>query len=333
MQMLKIDKKTKLRELGNTVGERNLDHILAVNALKREPEIGKAYYSQLQKTVATSDEIGPQRKATVLNTLVSDSDIFESAALATGNDWKYLSSTGALPGTLIIPTTITLPDSTSTLGNNVAVKSQVYSKALKMLEKPPHEIDPAIFNEYSSRSNVTVVNLSEANNPFQWFRLPWGMVTLYSSLSSDSVDFPVYPEELSDNRSATYDTMPDLLYQYEQWYVYKNSGPRTNTVTFTLHRDIFSGNHLDGQCEKLIRFCEANLYPEFRGSVINTATVILYIAGKPWMTGILTDVKQQWSGPIGHDGFYLVCELTLSITEVSPKALNYTSVLTKGLID
>ena len=205
------------------------------------------------------------------------------------------------------------------------------------LKNPPHYIDPSIFNEYSSirPSQILEYNSqgdSNIQNTFQWFRIPWGQVTLYSSLGNDSKDFPVYPEEVSDARSANYTEMPDMLYQYEPWQVYQSSGPRANTYTFKFHRDMWSGNHRDGKANELIRFCEANCYPEYSGSAVNTAVVTLYIGGQAHIRGIMKDVNVRWSGPLGLDDWYLMCELELTIVEVSDTPLNYSTVRNKGLI-
>jgi hypothetical protein len=144
--------------------------------------------------------------------------------------------------------------------------------------------------------------------------------------------FPVYPEEYDDGVSANYEEMGEMLYQYEPWKVYKSSGPRENTFTFKMHRDMWTGDHRDGNANALIRGCEANCYPDYDGSLVNVPIVTLYIHGSNLITGVMTSCKTHWSGPIGLDGYYLCCDLTLTIVEVSPQALNYNTVRSKGLI-
>ena len=46
----------------------------------------------------------------------------------------------------------------------------------------------------------------------------------------------------------------------------------------------------------------------------------------------MTEVSPKWSGPIGLDGWYLDCELKLSITEIATSPLNFDSVRAKSLI-
>lgn len=330
MQMLSIKRSTILSDLVRQVGSRNIDSILALNSLERAPNIGAVLYDQYDK-ISENFEVDNQKKQSILNTLTSDSDIFEAAALLNNKEWKILDKTGSLPGMLRIPESIVLPDSINILGNNEPVKRTVYDMVIHMLDRDSH-INPEIFNEYSSAKSNHIINTYSYSNPIQWFNLPWGKITLYSSLSNDSMDFPVFPNEYKDGVSANYETMPDILYQYEPWQVYKSSGPRTNSFTFDMHRDMWSGNHLDGKCNELIRFCESNCYPEFKGASVQTSTVTLYIAGNPLISGVLTNVDISWDGPLGQDDWYLHCNIELTIVEVSQQSLNYTKVRERGLI-
>lgn len=335
MQFLSIENTTRLSELSERVGSRNVEYILALNDLTRTPDIGKQFYTRCADIQQNAEEVPYQRKITILNSFTQDSDVFETAALLSENGWKVLSNLNTFPDRLRIPDTITLPDSTDIIGNGIYIGSVPYNKAMNWLNTPPHTIDPSIFNEYSTIRSARV----QAFSPYggvternQWFNLPWGEVTLYSSLSGDSVDFPVYPEEVEDGVKANYTTMPDILYQYEPWYLYQSSGPRSNTYEFFFHRDMWTGDHRDGRANQLIRFCQANCYPEFNGSAVNVSTVSLYVSGSNLITGILTECNTQWSGPLLSDGWYAACRLTLSITEISQEALNYTVQANKPLI-
>lgn len=332
MQFLTLDKETKLKDFSDEVGSRNSDYILAANSIDRSPNIGKKFYESCEAAKKSTENISWQRKSQILNTFTQDSDIFETAALLGENDWKVLSALGTFPGMVKVPDSITLPDSVNILGNGQGVKSEIYNKAMKSLEEHNY-VDPSIFNEYSNIKNSKIAEgASHSSSTFSGFNLPWGQVTLASSIGDDSVDFPVYPEEISDSRKANYTTMPDLLYQYEPWQLYNSSGPRTNTYLFHFHRDMWTGDHRDGKANELIRYCEANCYPEFNGSSVNVPTVTLYIAGSPLIHGVMTQVDTKWDGPIGLDGYYLNCELSITITEVSETALNYNVIKGKSLI-
>lgn len=334
MQFVSIDKGDTLLDLSNKVGSQNVESILVCNGLTRSRNIGKSFYTMCDSIYKSTVDIPISKKVNLINKYTQDSDIFETVALGSNNSWKLLDIVGTIPGMLQIPSTITIPDSTQVLGNGINVSKSVYNQTIDQLNKYGW-VDPSTFNEYSSirEANLYTNNTINAANPFEHFKVPWGQVTLYSSLSGQSMDFPVYPEELEDKVSASYTTMPDLMYTYEPWQIYQNSGPRTNTYTFDMHRDMWTGDHTDGMCNKLIRFCEANCYPEYNGAAINTSTVILYIAGKPHIAGIITDVSKHWDGPIGNDGWYLHVQLEITITEVALQPLSYSVIQSKSVME
>lgn len=336
MQFLKISENTTYSDLVKKVGSRNVDIILAKNNLSRTPQVGKALKNKVEEITRISSNVSWQKKTSVLNTFTQDSDVFEEACSLGESDWKVLAVLNTFPNMLNIPETVTVPDDNDILGNSVGVKTGVYQGVMTSLKTPPHFIDTNVFNTYSSTKDISLVDGYQTNSGSvlldQWFHLPWGDITLHSSLDDAIIEFPVYPEEITDSRAATYTEMPELLYQYEPWYIYQNSGPRTNTYTFHMHRDMWTGDHRDGKCNQVIRFCEACCYPEYSGSAVNTTTVTLYIKGQALISGILTSVETKWGGPIGQDGFYLECELSITITEVSPSPLSYRTVKSKGLI-
>ena len=333
MQLLKIQSSTTLAELANAIGSRNVESVLAVNGIKRSPVIGKSFADKCHAITVTTPAIDTRRKMALLNNLTHEADIFEYAALQNENGWKIMSVLGALPEMLRIPDSVELPDSVDVLGNHQAIGNRIYDQAMESL-KSTGTVDPGIFNEYTSVKHSQLADtISKSSlDPFQWFHIPWGKVTLHSSLDDESKDFPVYPEELSDNYQSNYTQMPDMLYQYEPWQAYQSSGPRTVDLTFNFHRDMWTGDHRDGKANELIRFCEAHCYPNYSGSSVQTSMSTLYVEGAPFIRGIITGVSPKWSGPIGLDGWYLMCELTLSITEVSASALNYEAMKKKGII-
>ena len=342
MKYVPITKDTTLSELINIVGERNVDYVLQVNGLKRSVKIGKQLLDRTSKLTSSDMATNMQTKLNVLNSLVSNSDVYEKAALGDDRDWYSLSKYGTFYNYIKIPDDIPIPLSSGVLGNGEPISNNLYKQCADSLlgkrpDVPANTVDPTIFNEYNSTSSMSyalsTVNKNKTVDPFEWFQLPWGNITLYSFISEQSKDFPVYPEEYSDGYSANYDQMPNMLYQYEPWQIYKDSGPRQNTFTFTMHRDMWTGDHRDGLANELVRFCEANCFPEYAGSSVIAPKVTLYLNGDNLITGVMTSCKVDWSGPLGLDGFYLVLKLTLEITEVSPEPLDYQTVYNKGLIN
>ena len=330
MQFLKIDKNTSLSCLISRLGNRNTENILALNNLKRQPDIGAALENKVYQSSVNPNNVSVTRKQSILNTMTSDTDIFEKVALLNSSEWRILSDLGTFKNYLRVPDDINISDGFDVLGDGIPVKKHIYNSVMQCVLNNK-DIDANIFNEYSVNQESRIIGASSVSNPIQWFKLPWGKVTLYSSMTGESVEFPVFPEDLDDGVKANYDTMPDMLYQYEPWVVYQSSGARVNTYTFKMHRDMWTGDHRDDKCNELIRFCESNCYPEYRGASVQTALVTLYIGGEPHITGIMTDVKQSWSGPLGLDDWYLFLELQLTIQEVAKTSLNYTTIRKRSI--
>jgi hypothetical protein len=281
-------------------------------------------------------DVDYQQKLNILNQFVSDYDLYEKSALGSENEWRHLAQYNSFSDALRIPEDVHLPPSEGVLGNGEPVPPNIYRECTRSL-KDEHYVKPTIFAEYNaaysgSSYGVTSTGIHPAREPFQCFVIPWGEVCLYAHLSDDMIYLPVYPEGFDDGTTGNYEEMPEMLYQYEPWKVYKSSGPRELSFTFEFHRDMWTGDHRDGRANSVIRRCEANCYPDYNGSLINVPIVTLYIHGQNFITGVMTSCKTSWDKPIGLDGFYLMCKLSFSITEVSPVALNYEVVRNKGLI-
>lgn len=340
MQYLTITRDMTLSQLIDIVGEKNVDAVLNANGLERSVNIGEQFYERIDRLGQIQDPVGYQKKMTILNNFVGDFDLFEKAALGDEVSWTALSMLGCFPDAIKIPEEITLPSAVGILGNDTSVPVPVYQGCMAALsnsaEPNPHMISATIFAEY----NATYYGGSYVENddklfnaePYLEFNFPFKEVFLYSSMSDEILYFPVYPKEFSDGVTATYDDMPEMLYQYEPWKVYKSSGPREIKFSFEFHRDMWTGDHRDGMANNLIRGCEANCYPHYDGSLVHTALVSMYIHGQNIITGVMTDCNVDWEGPIGLDGFYLMCTLSFTIVEVSPEPLNYTAVRYKRLI-
>ena len=336
MQFLSIDKNTTLSDLSQAVGTRNVDTVLSTNSLTRSPNIGKQFEAKCDQIVAlATNPVTSKRKMTLLNTLTSDGEAYEKACLMSEDEWQVFSSLNTFNGALKIPETIQMAPSASLIGSNQSVSKVIYERTMRDLQTTG-EIDPVIFSDYSARAHGKVQDglgaTGSVTNLFEAFNLPWGDIQLYSSLADETVDFPVYPEEIEYSRVANYTQMNETLFQYEPWYMYESSGPREQTFTFHFHRDMWSGDHRDGKANDLIRFCEANCFPEYDGAAVNTATVTLYIKGTAHITGIITNVTPTWKGPIGLDGWYLECELSITIAEVASSPLSYSTVRKMNVI-
>lgn len=333
MQFIKITQDTTLADLAAIVGDANVDEVLSANGLTRERNIGKQFYLNCGCAMLLVTEVDANTKTKILNTMTGSAEIFEEAALLSEDGWKVLASMGTLPGYLRIPDTMKLPSSADILGDDSGINSDAYTSVMNNI-KAGRDVDETVFNTYRNTTFVTTISPTSANagGVFDGFQLPWGKVTLWSGILQQAIDFPCYPIDPSENRSAIYNEMPEMLYQYEPWWLYQRTGPRSPSYQFIMHRDMFTGDHRDGRLNALIRFCEASLFAKYNGSAVTTDTVTLYIAGQPLITGKLSSVDKQWSGPLLQDDWYAVCTLTLQINEVSDTPLNFDTVRQKGLI-
>lgn len=342
MQFLKIGNDITLSELGQLVGSRNVTPMLVQNQLSRSVDIGQQYYNNCKNIINTAPPVSWQDKQVILNKFVSDYNVFEEAALLGDSDWKVLKNLDAFPNAMRVPETIKLPDSSDILSGGGPVSRSTYNAVMSQLADPNrnNQIDSGVFNDYNAMLPAVPVGTggsstssSGSSDVFQWFHIPWGQITLVNLMTQEAVEFPVYPEELPDKRSANYSTMPDLLYQYEPWQVYDSSGPRTVTYSFDMHRQMWTGNEGDGKANELIRFCQAFLYPIYSGSAVNTANATLYVAGSPLISGIINDVSVDWDGPISSvDNWYLHFKIDITFIEVATQALNHDVVRNLPLI-
>lgn len=366
MQFLLVNKKDTLKSISRIIGSQNIDALLAENGLQREPKIGEQWNTKCDNLLLTQpNEITAVRKSALLNALTNSQEVFEKACLLDEDEWKIFSAFQAFRDALRIPESIVLPYSSRVIGSaegtstafigipgkgrNKAVTStkttspesepvsSVTYRAVMTSLKKTGAIKPDVFNKVNTAFPVTLDNpRKKKGGDFKGsqyaFPLPWGKIQIYSSLLDETRDIPAYPEQIDESRTATYTSMPDIIYQYEPWIMYENSGPKEQSLTFHLHRDMWSGNHNDGKANELIRFCEANTFAKFNGSTVQSSTVRVYINGSLFISGVMTKTDVSWRGPIGHDGWYLEFELTLTIQEVSPISLNIDSVRRLGLI-
>lgn len=332
---LQISRSTTLKDLASYVGSSAVNQVLNVNGLTRQRNVGQQFYDLCDSVVRSASEVSWKRKSELLNLFSTDADVFEYAATQSEDGWKVLSNMMAFPNALAIPETVDVVRYDDVLGNGTPVASDVYRKTMISLEKTG-KIDSSLFNDFSTiKSSSTVAGsrvTGSVNGIFQAFKIPWGDVMFYSSLSDSSVDIPAYPESVKDPRTATYTTMPDLLYQYEPWYLYTSSGPREVSVDFHLHRQMWTGDETDGKANDMIRFIQASTYAKYNGSLVNNDLCTLYIKGLPYIRGIVTGVEVEWTGPIGQDGFYLEFNLSITFVEVSSRELNYETVKSLPLI-
>lgn len=212
------------------------------------------------------------------------------------------------------------------------VSSNVYKAVMNSLQTTG-EIDPAVLNTVNTTLSPITVNPNNLNITSipTAYSLAWGKIQMYSTILKELIDFPVYPEQIETSRQANYTSMPDIIYQYEPWITFESSGPREQTLSFHMHRDMWTGDHRDGKANKLIRFCEANTFADYNGSAVITPLIRFYIDGSLFITGVLKHVDVTWTGPLGLDNWYLEFTITLTIQEISETPLNCKTVYSRQI--
>lgn len=336
MKYVSISPDDTLITLTEKVGINNIDQLLADNGLSRVPNIGQVWSQRVEAIQSNTSSVEVTQKISILNTMIPNSDVYEMAALSGPNAWKVIAETNTFPAYLYVSDQIEgeLPESYNLIGNGISVSPEVY-EAVNAQLLSDGSVDDSIFSAFGSVNVPRILatdTVRKAENPMSWFRIPQNEIILYSSITGEAMSIPAYPEDMSDARGASYITMPDLMYQYEPWQMYQGSGPKSGSYAFHLHRDMWTGDHTDGKANDLIRFCQAQVYAEYRGACVVSPTVALYIAGGCVINGVMTNVDVKWSGPRGLDDWYLEFTLTLDITEVSKEALSYSVVRSKALI-
>ena len=155
--------------------------------------------------------------------------------------------------------------------------------------------------------------------------------------------FPCYPEKFTDTRQANY-TSQNPLGRSEPFQIYQNSGPRTVSVSFRMHREMLNDdilaskqNHID----ILVCAIQSATYPMAYGSHI-PPRVQLVLGDSCSITGVIEgSVSAEWgetivesylddsrlSDPRLGEERYQVVDLSFSVTEVTgnPITSNMTS--------
>lgn len=143
---------------------------------------------------------------------------------------------------------------------------------------------------------------------------------------------PCYPTSLSDSVQADYSSQT-VPYRTEPYLNYSNSGPRTVSVAFNLHRemtnaslDSLRGDNSD--IDTIINTIQAAAYPTTGDS--NAIRSTLRVGSHLYIDGIITGgITTSYSGPI-IDGKYNVCDISFTITEVYGKMMYFTDKLKCG---
>lgn len=120
--------------------------------------------------------------------------------------------------------------------------------------------------------------------------------------------FPCFPDSYSDSHSVSYASQTPLG-RSEPFQIYQNTGPRTVSVSFRMHREMTHTTSI-GDC---VAITQAALYPTGGDQITPRST--LTIGSNCSITGIVTDVSANWSETINKATTYNVVDLSFSVVE------------------
>lgn len=154
----------------------------------------------------------------------------------------------------------------------------------------------------------------------------------YVIVNGTTMHFPCYPESISDTDTANYSAQ-NILGRSEPFQIYNNSGPRTVSVSFTMHREmVHNGYSYEADydyVENLVNLLKSACYPNY-GSSIAAVKVTLVVGKNTKITGIIGgNVNDNWSGPI-IDGKYQMVDVSFSVVECTGNPLSQSQVKSLG---
>ena len=103
---LTVPDKLTLKGLASYVGSQSVNKVLNVNGLNRVPNLTKELEARNRKIQQQSYKVPWKRKAELLNSFSTDSDVFEYAAVQDDNGWKVLDQTLSFADAIAIPESV-----------------------------------------------------------------------------------------------------------------------------------------------------------------------------------------------------------------------------------
>lgn len=147
--------------------------------------------------------------------------------------------------------------------------------------------------------------------------------------------FPCYPESVSDSNSASYSAV-SILGRSEPFQYYTGSGPRTVSVSFEMHCEMCGD--ID-YVYNLVSNIESACYPNY-GNAVSATKVTFHVANNINITGIISSVDTDYSGPILYTDLdpysgrtyprYAVVKINFSVTECTGNSFSSSQIAQLG---
>ena len=114
-------------------------------------------------------------------------------------------------------------------------------------------------------------------------------------------------------------------------YTYSNSGPRSVSFSFRLHREMMNdiditGNNLDispdtDVVDELVNHIQAAALPKYTADLkaINPPIIAIRLGNNLYVKGIVIgNVSVKYSGPILNDNKYAIIDISFTVDEINP---------------
>ena len=175
-------------------------------------------------------------------------------------------------------------------------------------------------------SNTLTVNNSSYSTIGSEYLLSGSGSNVILNIGGNSIAMPCYPVSLSDSLQVNHNSNP-VAYRTEPFINYVNSGPRTVSASFNLHREMMGPGGM-GYIDQIINTIEAACYPI--ASASNSVPASLKVGNSLHISGVITGgVQVAFSGPI-IDGKYNVYDISFTITEVKNAIVMFGTKLNAG---
>ena len=152
---------------------------------------------------------------------------------------------------------------------------------------------------------------------------------------------PTYPEQIQGSLGSTFST-ENILSSTAPVYTYSYSGPRSMTISLSLHRDMMNAFNFDNTkfidhvnemlgndyIDTLVRYLQAMALPKYSAinasdtynKMVNPPLVAVRFGNSVFIKGIVSgDVQVTYSGPISKDGKYQEVSVSFTINETEPQ--------------
>lgn len=142
-----------------------------------------------------------------------------------------------------------------------------------------------------------------------------------------TLNLPVYPEEVSNSFKTNYNSV-SILGRPGTISNYSNTDDVTTSFTLKLHRELSTldrnvNSNIGDNIDRIVALIQAAQYPMLNGKT--SVPITCYKFGDTLLIGKQTSCNVQWTGPL-IDGKYMQCNLSISITNVPKKILEFESV-------